>query len=109
MSSIIRPGPSPPLSPAAASLLSSLSPALVQALPAVLRGMQTRANIRTTVRAIEASHELRMEALGFLDATLDRHGGVMSQDLRDAYLMAMLQLCDPGFYVIPWERLLPGR
>ncbi|MBN1772552.1 MAG: hypothetical protein JXB32_14880 [Deltaproteobacteria bacterium] len=99
--------------PAVASLLARLSPALAQALatclPLVLRGMQVRAGIRTAVRAVEASHELRMEALEFLDATLERHSATMSRELREAYLGAMLQLCDPRFYVLPWERLLPER
>ena len=101
------------ISAAAASLLADLSPALARALPVclpiVLQGMQVRANIRTAVRAVEANHDLRMEAADYVLDILDRHGGQMSQDLRDAYLVAVLRLLDAGFYVMPWESLLPGR
>jgi len=98
---------------AAASLLADLSPVLARALPAclpiILDGMRTRANIRTAVRAVEANHDLRMEAADYIVGVLERHGRQMSPELRDSYLVAVLRLLDAGFYVVPWEHLLGGR
>ena len=78
------------------------------AIHIVVDGMRTRANIRTAVRAIEANHDLRMEATDYILGVLDRHGGQMSPELRDSYLVTVLRVLDAGFYVMPWERLLPG-
>jgi len=96
-----------------ASLLAELPPALARALPAclpiIVHGMQVRANIRMAVHAIEANHDLRTETTEYILGVLERHGGQMSQGLRDAYLAAVLRLTDAGFYDVPWSELLRGR
>jgi hypothetical protein len=95
------------------SLLRLFAPALAQALPVVAEivadGWRTRHAIRTAVRAIAASHELRMEAVDFVEGTLNRYGVIMSPELRDAYLTAVLRLADASFYVLPWNNILPPR
>jgi hypothetical protein len=87
------------------SLLAELPPALARALPAclpiIVHGMQ--------VRAIEANHDLRIETTAYILGILERHGGQMSQGLRDGYLAAVLRLTDAGFYEVPWSPLLGGR
>jgi hypothetical protein len=90
-----------------------LLPAIAQALPACLEiladGHRTRANIRTAIEAISASHYLRSRSFDELVEILDRWGHEMSPDVRDAYFMRMLDLYDPHHYYLPWKRLLPGR
>ena len=106
---VTRSGPPAPLP--GTTWLSTFGPAIAQALPSaveiVLDGMRTRANIRAAVSAIEASHDLRMEAANFIEGTLSRYGAFMSQEVRDEYLLAFLRLMDASHYVIPWGNILP--
>jgi hypothetical protein len=87
--------------------------AIAAALPDVLTiiadGMRTRANIRTAVQAIAAGHHLRLEAVDFIEGTVERYAGAMSPELRDAYFVALLRLLDASFYVVPWDNILPRR
>ena len=93
--------------------LSTFGPAVAQVLPVaveiVLAGMQTRANIRTAVQAVEAGHALRMEACDYLEYVLQRYGRAMSPEVRDVYFIRLLELTNPDYYQLPWNRLLPGR
>ncbi|MBI5486503.1 MAG: hypothetical protein HY905_04145 [Deltaproteobacteria bacterium] len=87
--------------------------AVASALPDVLTiiadGMRTRANIRTAVQAITAGHYLRFESADFIEETLHRYGPIMSSAMIDAYLLQLLRLMDPTFYIVPWSQLLPRR
>ena len=93
--------------------IAVLAPAIAQSLPEaveiILTGMQTRANIRTAVQAVEAGHAIRMEACDYLEHVLQRYGRAMTPEVRDAYFIRLLELMDPASYGLPWTRLLPGR
>ncbi len=95
---------------APAGVASALGFALADALPActqiLVDGARTRANIGAAVRAVEVSHDLRMVAVDEIERMLDRYLHVMSSDVRDEYLLAVLRLLDAGHYVMPWDRLL---
>ncbi|MDI7266807.1 MAG: hypothetical protein QME96_02285 [Myxococcota bacterium] len=90
-------------------MLLGIAQALPTCLEILVDGHRTRANIRTAVGAISASHYLRSRSFDELVEILDRWGHEMSPDVRDAYFMRMLDLYYPGHYYLPWERLLPGR
>jgi hypothetical protein len=100
--------PGPPGPPFEPSWLATLGPAVAEALPmaleVVLTGMRTRANVRTAVQAIEAGHALRSEACDYLEYLLQRYGRAMSPDVRDAYFIRLLELTDPAYYQLPWNR-----
>ena len=96
--------------PAPVNVGSAVGLAVAEALPRVLdilaEGHRVRSNIDVAVRAIEVSHDLRMAAVDEIERMLDRYLHVMSPDVRDEYLLAVLRLLDAGHYVMPWDRLL---
>ena len=91
------------LGPAAAA-------AALEALPRVLEilaeGHRTRSSIRAASAAMGASHDLRMMTIDEIRALLRDHLEDMSHEVRQACFMRILELTDPGFYQLPWDRLL---
>jgi hypothetical protein len=94
-----------PVSPGSA-LAVAVAEALPRCLEIVLEGCRVRANIETVVRAVETGHQLRLQAVDELERMLRRYGAIMSQELRDEYLLGILRLLDSGHYLMPWDRLL---
>jgi len=79
------------------------------AIETILKGMTTRANIRLAVRAVETSHLLRMQGFDHLEHVLRRYGPIMSPEVREAYLVRLLELTDPRFYELPIYEVQNGR
>jgi len=99
--------------PVPVSVGSALGFAAAEALPRVLtilaEGHRVRSNIEAATRAVEVSHELRLQAVDELERMIVWYQALMPAPVRDAYFLAILELLNGGHYEMPWGRLLPGR
>ncbi|MBI4917368.1 MAG: hypothetical protein HY825_16130 [Acidobacteria bacterium] len=101
--------PSDPLAPwwAGSPVAVAAVDALGRCLERIVAGAETRAAIVTAVNAIEISHLTRLEAVAVLEAVLRRYIGIMDPEVRVLFFARMIDLLDPRYYVLPWDRLLP--
>lgn len=99
--------PAPTATP---KLASAIAVTALEALPSTIEiladGYRTRSNIRATVAAMTAAHELRMMNVDEIRALLRDHIDDMSFEVRQACFLRILELTSPSHYDLPYEHLL---
>lgn len=66
--------------------------AVAQSVQIVVQATQYRAGLQALVETLQADQSIRHQDVALLLEVLDRHGGDMSQHVRDEYYQAILQL-----------------